>query len=112
MEATITFHPKEFPKGVHGANKHPKTGVEYRGHKGNLYEGGLRIPAWARWPGTIEPGRVSNLVWYFPDVLPTIAEITGAVTPNDVDGMSLVPELIGEVKAGRKQKDTNTCIGR
>ncbi len=99
------FSSKEFPKGVHGANKHPKTGVEYRGHKGNLYEGGLRIPAWARWPGNIEPGRVSDLVWYFPDVLPTIAEITGANTPNDVDGISLVPELIGEVKAGRKQKE-------
>jgi arylsulfatase A-like enzyme len=98
------FSSKEFPKGIHSANKNPKTGVEFRGHKGQLYEGGLRIPAWARWPGKIEPGRVSEHLWYFPDILPTIAEITGASVPADIDGISLVPELIGETKAGRKQK--------
>ncbi len=98
------FPSKELPKGIHSANKNPKTGVEFRGHKGQLYEGGLRVPVWARWPGMIEPGRVSDLVWYFPDILPTIAEITGATVPSDIDGISLLPELIGQSKAGRKQK--------
>ncbi len=90
-------------RGVHSANKDPKTGVEFRGRKGQLYEGGLRIPVVARWPGKIAPGRVSDLLWYFPDVLPTIAEITGARAPADIDGISILPELIGEVAAGHQQ---------
>jgi arylsulfatase A-like enzyme len=51
----------------------PKTGVFFRGKKGDLYEGGLRIPMLVRWPGKTAPGRVSNLLWYFPDMLPTLA---------------------------------------
>ena len=97
------FRTKDHPRGFHGANVHPKTGVEFRGRKGNLYEGGLRIPMIARWPGKIQPGRVSDLLWYFPDVLPTVAEIAGAQAPKDIDGLSIVPELLGEKAAGRKQ---------
>ena len=97
------FPTKEQPRGVHGANKNPKTGVEFRGRKSTLYEGGLRVPVIARWPGKIAPGRVSDLLWYFPDVLPTIAEVTGAKPPADIDGISILPELIGEAAAGRKQ---------
>ena len=97
------FKDDKHPRGFHGANVHPETGVEFRGKKGNLYEGGLRIPMLARWPGKIAPGRVSDLLWYFPDVLPTVAEITGSMVPDDIDGMSIVPELLGEDVVGRKQ---------
>jgi arylsulfatase A-like enzyme len=97
------FASPEHPRGVHMANKHPQTGVEFRGKKGTLYEGGLRVPYVVRWPGKIEPGRVSEHLGYFPDVLPTIAEIAGATAPKDVDGISFVPELLGETAAGRKQ---------
>jgi arylsulfatase A-like enzyme len=97
------FPSAQLPRGVHSANKNPHTGVEYRGKKGTLYEGGLRIPCIARWPGTIAPGRVSEHLGYFPDMLPTIAEVTGAKAPSDIDGISLVPELFGEAAAGRKQ---------
>ena len=97
------FRSEEFPRGFFGPNVDPKTGRAFRGSKGNLYEGGLRIPMTVRWPGKIEPGRVSDLLWYFPDVLPTVAELTGASCPNDVDGISIVPELLGEEAAGRKQ---------
>ncbi len=98
------FTSAEHPRGVHSANKNPQTGVEYRGKKGTLYEGGLRVPFIARWPGKIAPGRVSDHLGYFPDVLPTIAEVTGAKAPADLDGISLVPELIGEAAAGRAQQ--------
>ena len=97
------FKSVEHPRGLHSANKHPQTGVEYRGSKGNLYEGGLRVPFLARWPGKIAPGRVSEYLGYFPDILPTVAEVTGAKAPADIDGISLVPELIGEKAAGRQQ---------
>ncbi|MDG2222953.1 MAG: sulfatase-like hydrolase/transferase [Rubripirellula sp.] len=97
------FRDADHPRGFHGANRDPLTGVEFRGTKGTLYEGGLRIPMVMRWPGKIAASRVSNLLWYFPDVMPTIAELTGASTPDDIDGISIVPELIGEEAAGRKQ---------
>lgn len=97
------FASAAYPRGVHSANKNPQTGVEYRGKKGNLYEGGLRIPFIARWPGRIAPGQVTDHLGYFPDLLPTIAEVTGTKAPGDIDGLSLLPTLIGEEKAGRKQ---------
>jgi arylsulfatase A len=80
-----------------------KTGRVFRGNKGALYEGGLRVFFAARWPGKIQPGTVSDQVCYFPDVLPTIAELAGAKTPVVCDGLSLVPTLLGEDKAGKKQ---------
>jgi len=97
------FVTPEFPRGVHSANRDPRTGVEFRGKKGQLYEGGLRVPVAARWPGRIAPGRVSHHLWYFPDILPTIAELCGAPLPPDIDGLSLVPELLGAAAAGRPQ---------
>jgi arylsulfatase A-like enzyme len=97
------FSSQEHPRGLHSANRNPQTGVEYRGGKGSLYEGGLRVPFFAYWPGKIAPGRVSDYLGYFPDVLPTIAEVTGARAPADIDGLSLLPELIGEAAAGRQQ---------
>ncbi len=98
------FRDEDHPRGFHGANVDPRTGVEFRGHKGNLYEGGLRISMIVRWPGHIEPGRVSDLLWYFPDVMPTLAELTGMKPPKDIDGMSILPELIGEDAAGHAQE--------
>ncbi len=98
------FASPEQPRGVHGANKHPQTGVEYRGRKGNLYEGGLRIPFVAYWPGKIAPGQVSDHLSYFPDILPTIAQVTGTTPPDDIDGISILPTLIGEQAAGHPQQ--------
>ncbi|MCA9043595.1 MAG: discoidin domain-containing protein, partial [Planctomycetaceae bacterium] len=92
------------PRGFFGANVDPRTGSEYRGKKGNLYEGGLRIPFIARWPGKIKPGQVTDHLGYFPDILPTVAEVTGAKAPGDIDGISLLPTLIGEQAAGHAQQ--------
>ena len=89
------FRNNAHPRGFFGPNLNPKTGVGFRGGKGNLYEGGLRIPMLARWPGRIKPGRVSDLLWYFPDVFPTVAEVTGGKAPADIDGISVLPELLG-----------------
>ena len=99
------FRTRECPRGFHGANVDPKTGKAFRGHKGNLYEGGLRIPMIVCWPGRIKPARVSDFLWYFPDVLPTLADLADAKPPKDVDGISIVPELLGPDAAGRKQDE-------
>ena len=67
----------------------------FRGHKTTMYEGGIRTPMIARWKGRVKPG-VSNLPWYFADVLPTLAELAGTVAPTGLDGISIVPALLGK----------------
>lgn len=68
-----------------------------RGQKRDLYEGGIRVPLIVRWPGRIKPN-VSDLVCWFPDVLPTLAELSGAKAPDGLDGRSIVPTLLGKAK--------------
>jgi arylsulfatase A len=67
----------------------------FRGKKGDLYEGGIRTPMIARWPGRIQAGSTSDLVSVFWDFLPTVAELTGQPIPEQTDGVSLLPTLTG-----------------
>ena len=84
------------PDGLFGPNVDPATGKRvFRGGKGRLYEGGLRVPYIVRWPGKIKPGRTSDHLGYFPDLMPTLAELAGAPCPADTDGISILPELLG-----------------
>ena len=78
------------------------TGVLH-GHKTNLYEGGIRVPLIARWPGHIAPGTTSDHVCASWDILPTLTAIASADTPRDIDGISLLPTLEG--KAGQQEHD-------
>ena len=74
----------------------------FRGHKQNLYEGGIRVPMIVRWPGHVPAGRVSNFVWGFQDFLPTAAELAGARPPKGLDGISVVPTLLGRQQRGHE----------
>jgi arylsulfatase len=67
-----------------------------RGRKGSLYEGGIRVPLIARWPGRIPDGRVTQHVAAFWDMLPTLCEIADAKMPDNIDGISFAPTLFGE----------------
>lgn len=98
------FRSQQHPRGFFGPNVNPVNNVEFRGGKGNLYEGGLRIPFIVRWPGKITPGQTSDLLFNQVDILPTLAELTGTQAPKDVDGLSILPELIGQQQAGREQE--------
>jgi arylsulfatase A-like enzyme len=99
------FPDDQHPEGIFSPNVDPKTSVKFRGFKGQLYEGGLRVPYMVHWPGRIAGGRVSDHLCYFPDVMPTLGELTGAACPQDSDGLSFAPELLGEKAAGRKQPE-------
>ncbi len=66
-----------------------------RGIKRDLYEGGIRVPFIARWPGRVPAGRVSAQVTAFWDFLPTAAELAGVANPPACDGISIVPTLLG-----------------
>jgi arylsulfatase A-like enzyme len=90
------FKNENHPHGFLAPNLDPKTGEKFRGGKGKFYEGGLRIPFLVRWPGRIKPGQVSNHLGYFPDIMPTLAELAGLDRPKTTDGISIVPTLLGK----------------
>ncbi len=68
----------------------------WRGFKRDLYEGGIRVPTIAWWPGTIAAGRISDEATAFWDWMPTFCELAGSAPPEGIDGLSLVPTLRGE----------------
>lgn len=72
----------------------------FKGSKRDLYEGGVRIPMIAWWPGVIAPGRETEHVSAFWDVLPTLADLTSATFGGTTDGISFLPTLLG--KPGQK----------
>lgn len=72
-----------------------------RGVKRDLYEGGIRVPMIASWPGTIEKGRISDHVSAFWDVLPTLAGLAGFEPPQN-DGISFLPTLLGKEQASHE----------
>ncbi|MCD8262423.1 MAG: sulfatase-like hydrolase/transferase [Bacteroides sp.] len=69
--------------------------ASFRGHKGQLYEGGIRIPFIVNQPGSVPVQTLANQI-YFPDVLPTLAAIGNADTPSDLNGMDVSPLFYGD----------------
>jgi arylsulfatase A len=69
---------------------------ELRGLKGSVYEGGIRVPLLARWPGRIAPGAVTGHISAIWDLFPTITEVAGLPGPTGIDGVSFLPTLLGK----------------
>jgi arylsulfatase A-like enzyme len=67
-----------------------------RGLKRDFYEGGIRVPTIARWPGHIPSGSESRQVGWFTDFLPTACELAGVPVAERLDGISLVRALEGK----------------
>jgi arylsulfatase A-like enzyme len=72
----------------------------YKGRKLSLWEGGIRVPAFVRWPGKIKPGRVSDQVCITMDWTATILGVAGAAIDKNysLDGINLLPVLTGSSK--------------
>jgi arylsulfatase A-like enzyme len=71
---------------------------EYGRGKGFLHEGGIRVPMIASWPKRVKAGSQSDHISAFWDVLPTLCDVAGVATPPHVDGISFLPELLGQEK--------------
>lgn len=67
-----------------------------KGGKGGFDEGGIRTPMVVRWPGKVPRGRVSDAPWYYADVMPSLAELAGVKPPRNIDGVSVLPTLLGK----------------
>jgi len=68
----------------------------FRGYKRDLYEGGIRVPMIAAWEGKIAPGTTTDHPSAFWDLFPTVAALTGAEIPENTDGISFLPTLLGQ----------------
>jgi arylsulfatase A-like enzyme len=68
----------------------------FRGLKGSVYEGGIRVPLIVSWKGLVKPGSVSQHVAAFQDIYPTLAEIIDHPAGKKSDGISFEPELKGK----------------
>src|SRR5262249_31257131 len=68
------------------------------------YEGGIRVPFIARWPGKIKAGTVSNHVGYFGDLFALVCELTGQPLPNGLDSISFMPTLLGQNNKQRQHE--------
>lgn len=67
-----------------------------RGYKRDLYEGGIRIPLIVKWPGKVQAGATSDHISAFWDFLPTACELAGIKAPQNIDGISYLPALLGK----------------
>lgn len=77
---------------------------DLKGTKRDLYEGGIRVPMIVKWPGKIKAGSKSELISAFWDVFPTFVDIAGIEEPTNLDGISFLPELIGD-KENQEEHD-------
>jgi arylsulfatase len=77
----------------------------YRGYLGSAYEGSIRTPFIARWPGRIAPGGETNEIVAMVDLFPTLANIAGAEVPGDraIDGVDQGPLLLGESETSARE---------
>jgi arylsulfatase A-like enzyme len=82
-----------------------------RGYKRDLYEGGIRVPLIARWPGKIEAGTVSKLISGFQDMMPTFVDVAGVSCPSTSplpcppsDGISMLPTMLGQPEKQREHE--------
>lgn len=92
--------------GPHAEGRHQmeffNSNGKLRGMKRDLYEGGVRVPTIAWWPGHIAAGQQTDHLSGFQDFLPTAAELAGVEAPGGIDGISLVPTLLGDASRQKK----------
>jgi arylsulfatase A-like enzyme len=97
-EDTVVFFTSDNgPHAEGGANPNFfNSSGPLRGFKRSLHEGGIRVPMIVRWTGKIKGGTTNEYVWAFWDFLPTGAELAGTRAPKGIDGISIMPTLVGK----------------
>jgi arylsulfatase A-like enzyme len=98
-ENNDTKYPADdYPTGKLTASNHP-----LRGQKGQLYEGGIRVPTLLSWPAELKPGQIDTPA-HITDWMPTLTAIAGWAPPKDKplkwDGRNILPVLTRKIQAG------------
>ncbi|SDS58954.1 Arylsulfatase A [Polaribacter sp. KT25b] len=96
---TIVFFSSDNGPEFEKRDKFFNSNGDLRGGKRDLYEGGIRVPLIARYPGKIAPSTKSEHISAFWDFLPTVCDLAGVTPENkDINGISFAPELMGKTK--------------
>ncbi|MDE7085313.1 MAG: sulfatase-like hydrolase/transferase, partial [Prevotella sp.] len=100
-ENTLIIFASDNGAAVMAPLKELNCGAGLKGRKGQLYEGGIKVPLIVNQPGRVPARQISNIV-YFPDFMPTLAQLAGSsnAVPADTNGMDISPLFFG--------KDINT----
>jgi arylsulfatase A-like enzyme len=95
-ENTLVIFASDNGAAVQAPLKELNCGAGLKGRKGQLYEGGIKVPLIVNQPGRVPVRKVDNLV-YFPDFMPTLARLTGSEQslPQNIDGMDISPLFFG-----------------
>ena len=102
-EKTIVFFSSDNGAAQRWEDRFDSSGL-LRGRKRDVYEGGIRTPLVVRWPGKIKPAAESDHISAFWDFLPTCAELAGVSAPENIDGISMVPTLLGRDDRQKRHK--------
>lgn len=78
-----------------GALRYAQSNGELRGGKQDMYEGGIKVPAFVQWKGKISPGTSTDNLMMLMDLFPTFCEIAGVNLYHEIDGISILPTLLG-----------------
>ncbi len=126
-ENTLVIFASDNGAAVMAPLKELNCNAGFRGRKGLLYEGGIRVPMIVNQPGRVPVQTLRNIV-YFPDIMPTLAALTGSegALPQDIDGVNILPlfygqqintddrllywEFPGKQRAGRKGRWKAVCV--
>ncbi len=92
-EHTLVVFQSDNGGPQHAARNEFAANADLRGQKGQIYEGGIRIPTLIRWPG-LPAGVTTNRLLDVTDLLPTFCELAGVPAPLGVDGVSIAPLLL------------------
>ena len=87
----------EIPTKVFFKDESPRAGM-----KGDIRDGAFHVPTIARWPRQIQPAQESDHIWAMWDFMPTVADIIGVKAPDNTDGISILPTLLGEKEKQQK----------
>lgn len=103
-ENTLVLFTSDNGPHVEGGHDHQffDSNGPLRGYKRDLYDGGIKVPMIARWPKKIQPGSTTDLITAFWDLLPTFCELAEAPVPEGIDGLSILPTLLGEADQQKK----------
>jgi arylsulfatase A-like enzyme len=83
----------------------PGSHGQFKGSKGHLYEGGIRVPGILEWPAKIAQSRIENYPVNTFDILPTICDVLNVELPNrPIDGISLLPLIDGSLTDSIRHK--------
>ncbi|MFY0652785.1 MAG: sulfatase-like hydrolase/transferase [Cyclobacteriaceae bacterium] len=82
-----------------GALRYEQSNGKLRGGKQDMYEGGIRVPTFVNWKGKIKPGTSTDNIALSMDLFPTFCEVADVSIDHKIDGVSIVPTLLGQVQS-------------